>query len=98
MFGMSVNDVPGWSVAMAPSAIGVPVAAWPGLVPHCEVLAVPAAGVPDALDVAPAGVDDVPPAGALLLVLLLQAAAARVRAAAAARIIVLRADNAGICL
>src|SRR5271154_6140362 len=38
MFGMSVNDVPGWLVAMAPSAIGVPVAATPGLVPHCEVL------------------------------------------------------------
>ena len=38
MFGMSVNDVPGWLVAMAPSAIGVPVAATPGLVPHCVVL------------------------------------------------------------
>ena len=38
MFGMSVNEVPGWLVAMAPSAIGVPVAATPGLVPHCEVL------------------------------------------------------------
>ena len=38
MFGMSVNDVPGWLVAMAPSAIGVPVAATPGLVPHCDVL------------------------------------------------------------
>ena len=38
MFGMSVNDVPGWLVTMAPSAIGVPVAATPVLVPHCEVL------------------------------------------------------------
>jgi hypothetical protein len=38
MFGMSVNEVPGWLVAMAPSAIGVPVAATPGLVPHCDVL------------------------------------------------------------
>jgi hypothetical protein len=38
MFGMSVNDVPGWLVTMAPSAIGVPVAATPGLVPHCDVL------------------------------------------------------------
>src|SRR5215469_10861055 len=39
MFGMSVNEVPGWSVAMAPRSIGVPVAVTPGLVPHCEVLA-----------------------------------------------------------
>src|SRR5580658_3029538 len=38
MFGMSVKLVPGWLVAMAPSAIGVPVAATPGLVPHCDVL------------------------------------------------------------
>jgi hypothetical protein len=38
MFGMSVNEVPGWLVTMAPSAIGVPVAATPGLVPHCCVL------------------------------------------------------------
>src|SRR5580658_4425785 len=38
MFGMSVNEVPGWLVTMAPSAIGVPVAATPGLVPHCDVL------------------------------------------------------------
>src|SRR5216683_2538479 len=41
MFGISVNEVPGWLVAMAPSAIGVPVAAWPGLVPHCDVSTVP---------------------------------------------------------
>src|SRR5215472_47743 len=41
MFGMSVNEVPGWSVAMAPRSIGVPVALTPGLVPHCEVLTVP---------------------------------------------------------
>src|SRR5579859_1958526 len=38
MFGMSVKLVPGWLVAIAPRAIGVPVAATPGLVPHCEVL------------------------------------------------------------
>jgi hypothetical protein len=38
MFGISVNDVPGWSVAIPPSAIGVPVAFTPGLVPHCDVL------------------------------------------------------------
>src|SRR5580658_1974133 len=38
MFGMSVNEVPGWLVTMAPRAIGVPVAATPGLVPHADVL------------------------------------------------------------
>src|ERR1700723_2865048 len=38
MFAMSVNEVPGWLVTIPPSAIGVPVAATPGLVPHCEVL------------------------------------------------------------
>ena len=38
MFGMSVKLVPGWLVAIAPRAIGVPVAATPGLVPHCDVL------------------------------------------------------------
>jgi len=34
MFGMSVNDVPGWLVAIAPSGIGVPVAFWPVPSPH----------------------------------------------------------------
>lgn len=34
---MSVKLVPGWSVTIEPSGIGVPVAAWPGLVPHDEV-------------------------------------------------------------
>src|SRR5216683_4811096 len=38
MFPISVNDVPGWLVTIPPSAIGVPVAATPGLVPHCDVL------------------------------------------------------------
>jgi hypothetical protein len=38
MFSMSVKLVPGWSVLMPPSGIGVPVAATPGLVPHDEVL------------------------------------------------------------
>jgi hypothetical protein len=37
MYGMSVNDVPGWLVAIVPRAIGVPVAFTPGLVPHCDV-------------------------------------------------------------
>jgi hypothetical protein len=37
MFGMSVNEVPGWSVAIAPSVIGVPVACTPGFVPQLEV-------------------------------------------------------------
>src|SRR5215813_13554850 len=76
MFGMSVNEVPGWLVAMVPSGIGVPVALTPGLVPHCELLTVPA------------GVDAVPPA--VLVLLLLQPAAARAKAAAAS-MIVLRA-------
>src|ERR1700728_1564244 len=38
MFEMSVNEVPGWLVTMTPSGIGVPVAAAPALVPHCDVL------------------------------------------------------------
>src|SRR5438477_7708112 len=72
---------------MAPSAIGVPVALTPGLLPHCEVstAAAPAA----LLDVDPAGVV-APPLVVLVPVLLfemlLQPAAApapiRVRAAA----------------
>src|SRR5580704_14972164 len=93
MFGMSVNDVPGWLVAMAPSAIGVPVAATPGLVPHCDVVTVAVLGVLDAVDVL-AGVLVLPVV--LLLLLLLQPAAAM--AMAAASTIVLRADHAGISL
>lgn len=38
MLAMSVNDVPGWLVTIAPSGIGVPVAFTPGLVPHEDVL------------------------------------------------------------
>lgn len=38
MFAMSVNDVPGWLVTMPPRAMGVPVAATPGLVPQELVL------------------------------------------------------------
>jgi hypothetical protein len=49
MFGMSVNDVPGWLVAMAPSGIGVPVAFTPGLVPHCDVLTALPLGAADAV-------------------------------------------------
>src|SRR3954453_8526985 len=86
MFGMSVNEVPGWLVAMAPSGIGVPVALTPGLVPHCELLTVAA---PAELDEPPAGADPVPPL-LLVLLLLLQPAAARARAAASR--IVLRAE------
>src|SRR5690348_2504847 len=88
MFGMSVNEVPGWLVAIAPSGIGVPVAATPGLLPQLDVLTVPALAEPDELL---AGVDPVPLA--LLLLLLLQPATARPRAAASR--IVLRAE---ICL
>src|SRR5580700_4436989 len=93
MFGMSVNDVPGWLVAMAPSAIGVPVAATPGLVPHCDVLTAAVLGVPEAVDVL-AGVLVLPEPAVLLL--LLQPAAAR--AIAAASMIVLRTDRAGMYL
>src|SRR5512142_1152188 len=85
MFGMSVNEVPGWLVAMAPSGIGVPVAWTPGLVPQLDVSTVAA---PALLDEPPAGVDPVPLA--VLLLLLLQPAAASARAAASR--IVLRAE------
>ena len=49
MFGISVNDVPGWLVAMAPSGIGVPVAFTPGLVPHCDVFTAVLLGAADAV-------------------------------------------------
>src|SRR5512146_2308748 len=85
MFGMSVNEVPGWLVAMAPSAIGVPVALTPGLLPHCEVSTVAVLALLLVAD--PAGV--VAPVLVpveLLFEMLLQPAAApapiRVRAAA----------------
>ena len=100
MFGMSVNDVPGWLVAMAPSAIGVPVAATPGLVPHCEVLTADVLAELLALDEL-AGALEAALELELLLLLLLQPAAAI--ATAAASTIVLRADNipltfgTGIC-
>src|ERR1700726_4557065 len=90
MFGMSVNDVPGWLVAMAPRAIGMPVAATPGLVPHCDVLTVAVLGV---LDVVPADVLVLPVVPVVLLLLLLQPTVAR--AMAAARTIVLRAGRPG---
>ena len=96
MFGMSVKEVPGWLVAMAPSAIGVPVAATPGLAPHDDVLT------------AVAGALEAPGGGVEALVLLelvellellelLHPAAAAARAAAA-RTIVVRADGANIPL
>jgi hypothetical protein len=37
MFEMSVKSVPGCLVLIAPSTIGVPVAAVPGFAPHCDV-------------------------------------------------------------
>jgi hypothetical protein len=89
MFGMSVNEVPGWLVAMAPRAIGVPVAATPGLVPHCDVLVAEVLAV-DVL----AGALLPAPALSLELPLeleLLQPAAAI--AMAAARTMVLRAES-----
>src|SRR5580693_6446049 len=94
MFGISVNEVPGWLVAMAPSAIGVPVAATPGLVPHDDVLT----AVAGALEALGGGVEALGPLELLellLLLLLLHPAAAR---AAAARTIIVRADGAIIPL
>jgi hypothetical protein len=94
MFGMSVNEVPGWLVAMAPSAIGVPVAATPGLVPHDDVLT----AVAGALEALGGGVEALGPLELLellLLLLLLHPAAART---AAARTIIVRADGANIPL
>src|SRR5258708_122656 len=98
MFGMSVNDVPGWLVAMAPSGIGVPVAATPGLVPQLEVSTVPALAV---LDEPPAGVvdDPAPVLLLLLLLLLLQPAAPRARAAASTIVLRVRcARSAEMCI
>ena len=54
---MSVNEVPGWLVAMAPSGIGVPVALTPGLLPQLDVSTVAA---PALLDEPAAGVDPSP--------------------------------------
>jgi hypothetical protein len=78
---------------MAPSAIGVPVAATPGLVPHCDVPVAAVLGALDAVDVL-AGALVLPVV--LLLLLLLQPAAAMAMAAASTT--VLRADHAGISL
>jgi hypothetical protein len=91
MFEMSVNDVPGWLVTIPPNGIGVPVAATPGLVPHCDVLTADVLAELDAVVVLD-GVLEV------LLLLLLQPAAAI--AMATASMTVLRADSCfgtGIC-
>jgi hypothetical protein len=96
MFGMSVNEVPGWLVAMAPRAIGVPVAATPGLVPHCEVVTVAVLALAElvALELV-VGVLEVLLLGLLLL---LQAAVAMAIATAAASTSVLRADSRFRCV
>src|SRR5271170_1537139 len=94
MFGMSVNEVPGWLVTMAPRAIGVPVAATPGLLPHCDVLTADVLAVLVAVLVAVlAGVVELEPEFELLL---LQPAAAM--AMAAASTIVLRVLCACVAL
>jgi hypothetical protein len=100
MFAMSVNEVPGWLVTIPPSGIGVPVAATPGLVPHCDVLTV--AALAELLAAAElAGALELALELELLLLLLLQPAAAI--ATAAASTTVLRADSipltfgTGIC-
>src|SRR6516225_1860848 len=95
MFGMSVNEVPGWLVAMVPSGIGVPVALTPALEPHCELLTVAAPAELD--EPAAAGVVD-DPLAAVLLVLLLQPAAARARAASTIVLRVRCARGAGMCI
>ncbi|MGH3255315.1 MAG: hypothetical protein ACRDOU_07875 [Streptosporangiaceae bacterium] len=88
---MSVNDVPGWLVTIPPSAIGVPVAAVPGLVPHDDVSTV--GGAVEALG---GGAEVLVLLELLeLLLLLLHPPAAR---AAAARTIIVRADGANIPL
>jgi len=88
MFAMSLNEVPGWLVTIPPSAIGVPVAATPGLVPHDEV---PTAEVL-AVDV-PAGALWLEVALELLLELELLLHPAAASAMAPARTIVLRAES-----
>jgi hypothetical protein len=102
MSGMSVNEVPGWLVAMAPSAIGVPVAATPGLVPHCEVLTVAVLALAELVAfelVAGVLLVLLVLLLVLLLALLLQpAAAAMAIATAAASTRVLRADSRFRCV
>jgi hypothetical protein len=88
MFEMSVNDVPGWLVTIPPNGIGVPVAATPGLVPHCDVLTADVLAELDAVVVL-AGVLEL--LVLLLLLLLLQPTAAIAMAAASTT--VLRADS-----
>ena len=95
MFAMSAKLVPVWSVTIEPRLIGVPDAAWPGLVPHCDVLTVDALALAElvAVDVLAGALELV-----LVLVLLLQPAAAS--ATAAASTTVLRAETTfgtGIC-
>lgn len=82
MFAMSVKDVPGWLVTIPPRAMGVPVAATPGLVPQELVLTLDVPG----LLVLLLGVVLV--LLVVLLLVLLHPAAAR--ATAAARTMVLR--------
>lgn len=84
MFAMSVKDVPGWLVTIPPRAMGVPVAATPGLVPQEVVLT--AALVPDALV---AGVLELvlEPELVLLELVLLHPAAAMAMAAARTRVL-----------
>jgi len=67
MFSMSVKSVPGCLVLIAPSGIGVPVAATPAFVPHDDVSV-------DALvaaDVLVADVDEAAGAAVLLVLLVL---------------------------
>ena len=95
MFAMSVKAVPGWLVSIAPSGIGVPVAATPGLVPHGDVLTVAVLGVLDAVAALACGATRSCRWYCCYCYCSQPAAA---RAMAAASTIVLRADRPGTCI
>ena len=95
MFAMSAKLVPVWSVTIEPRLIGVPDAAWPGLVPHCDVLTVDALALAElvAVDVLAGALELV-----LVLVLLLQPAAASATAAASTTVLCAETTfGTGIC-
>jgi hypothetical protein len=82
MFGPSLKSVPGCLVSIVPIRIGVPVAAWPGLVPHFEV----STDVPELLPPLPLELAALPPpGGALVLELLLPHPAKMINPSARAR-------------
>jgi hypothetical protein len=88
MFGPSLKSVPGCLVSIVPMLIGVPVAAWPGFGPHCDVSADPPLLElePPELDVPvdPPPLAAAPPPALELLLLLLPHAATNMAAMTAA--------------